>query len=445
MNILIKIKESEVSILKSDGSEKEKEISVLRIQIENLKIKVETNKINENTSRKNEENWSQTQKKLEEEISKEKRENQILSEKFRNEKKALKEKLNQKMRELNEELENKTVEMLVDYKKECNSLKQENKQLFEENSELKCELNYIQTSVDSSKRSSFENGIMLEKLLKTERKKHADEKSELENQMSIWLAEKAELMNDLDTFQKNVDQLKEKNLLLLRENKLLLTKIVNCSEYPALRKSDHKSINWNESGFRKREQFEDLRNSGLKLRESRSQGNLSLEASGFFEKNISLTPSFLEEKKAKPVKISEGKNTREIHKKFQGKEVKTSQKVEFFEKQPAAVSLIRELKMKNKMIFDESELLRDQLSDFKETIKDMSSKMQEMADKVSRLSDENISIETEKRFLESKLKMTQKTKAEQIREQEDQNMRILVLEKTKSALEFRLGEASQVG
>jgi hypothetical protein len=155
--------------------------------------------------------------------------------KFDKFKQELKEKYKRKLILMNENHDEQLISLTSDYKKECIAIRAENKELFEENTSLKVENANLKDQSTRLTNNKDEIIFVTQKSAKQDKRRLDDKIVELENTISIMAAEKADLLTDFDNFQSQVNSLKTIKFQLLKENKLLINKLINFTEYPSLR------------------------------------------------------------------------------------------------------------------------------------------------------------------------------------------------------------------
>lgn len=429
---------NEFQQLKKQDEIKTQKIDQLLIEIEGLNHRLKADFKNETGFNTKLEIATEKIKNLEKVICDEKKQREELKTAQIEEKSKLKNKFKERLRKINEEFEDKTLETILDYKNECNSLKTENKSLTLEINELKCQLNLLKSTVGVSKKHAIENNAVLDKVFKMERKKDQEIMGELENKILILEAEKSEIVGDLDKIQARFDKIQQENFLFAKENKLLLTKIVNFTDYPALKNSFHSDFAKNEEEKISKLKKNDHKSVQKKTKwESRSENNSDedfLHESKFFDKNISLTPSIFRENK---LKTSNFKQKRPNVQKIEDlKCIPTInyQNPQDFSDQPSALKFIKSLKRINDELNTQLSQKNTELIEIQSLIKDMTLKMQEMSSYVGTITSENNSIKQQFTLVQEKLNTMQSEKVLHLKETLEMNSKLNFLEKNNAEI-----------
>jgi chromosome segregation ATPase len=345
-------------------------------------------------------------------------------------KSELKHKYKKKLMTLNEQHEEQLITLTADYKQECIALRTDNKQLFEENTALKSDLNSYKDKTGRLINDKDEVIFVTQKSAKQERRKLEERISELENHIHILAAEKADFLSDFDNFQHQINQLTSVKFQLLKENKLLINKLVNLTEYPSLRpvnklsrslspqhlvrdndgdiiakknsRLDKANAKFDGNRFKTdRSEVIDDHKTNIKsnIKNPNADDDLSIRQS--FLKNFSLTPKFLDkrvnnvqnESRAKKESLYKTENLNRVAKATTSPHQETESL--------SALEMIKDLRKRNSIFESELRRKEEEINELETTIASMQSQMKEIGllstqrmDEVKSLSDQNQSLLT---------------------------------------------------
>lgn len=338
----------------------------------------------------------------------------------------LRHKYKKKLMTLSEQHDEQLITMTTDYKQECVALRADNKQLFEENTALKAEFSAYKDTTDRLINDKDEIIFVTQKSAKQEKRKLEEKIKELENQNHILAAEKADLLTDFDSFQNQINQLTSTKFQLLKENKLLINKLVNLTEYPSLRPANKLSrslspnhMNYeddlNESNTRNQPRHikNDTRFKGDKLRTERSvivdeikpkvkssiknqdaDDELSVKQS--FLNNFSLTPKFLNKQVQNVRNESQSKKDSLFKTENQNRFNRMTETPLQGKESLSAMEVIKDLRRRNGELESDLREREDEIKELESTISSMQSQMKEIGllsaqrmDEIKLLSDQN--------------------------------------------------------